>query len=170
MKYDHGLSNTKIYKVWNSMMERCHNLNSSNYSRYGAKGISVCDDWHNPRIFISWALINGFAENLTIERKNFNFGYTPNNCTWILLKDQAKNRGKSVKNTSGYVGVNYHKVKKAWSARITIEGIRKEIGLYNSAEQAHNARTQYFISNDLTEYLKIHELQHNIPKDSSSIK
>lgn len=161
MQYDHGLSKTKVYAVWSSMMDRCYRENASNYNNYGAKGITVCSEWHNPRVFIAWALLNEFAENLTIERVNFYLGYSPENCTWILLKDQAQNRGKTVKNTSGYVGVSYHKTQKKWVARVTIEGTRKIIGEFNTAEEAHAARGSYFIENNLTECLRIYELQHS---------
>lgn len=160
MKYSHGLSNTKLYKTWASMINRCHNPKASNFNKYGAKGIVVCDSWQDPRNFMSWALVNGYSENLTIERIDFTKEYSPQNCKWIPLKDQAKNSCKRQTNTSGFVGVSYHKQKKKWIARVTIQSKRIEIGKYDSAEEAHDARKQYFISNNLPELLEIYERQH----------
>jgi hypothetical protein len=109
---------------------------------------------------MAWALLNGYTDKLTIERKNFTFGYTPKNCTWIPAECQAGNRGMTVKNTSGYVGVNWHKKKEKWFARVTIKNKRIEIGKFDDALEAHQARKQYFIDNNLQEHLRIYELQH----------
>ena len=95
----HGLSKgpdgkkTRLYNIWIRMKQRCFDTNSSDYNRYGGRGITVCPEWNEKyATFYEWATENGYLDNLTIERKNNNGNYEPGNCLWILPKDQAKNR------------------------------------------------------------------------------
>ena len=155
-----AITKTKLYHVWDTMYQRCLNPNSSGYSKYGAKGITLCDEWKDPYHFMGWALLNGYRDGLTIERVDFTSNYCSKNCKWIPAEYQAQNRGKSVKNTSGFVGVNWHADKECWIARVTIKGKRIEIGKYNSAKEAHLARGNYFRDNNLLENLRTYELQH----------
>jgi len=74
------------------MMYRCHKEGSQAYPRYGAKGIVVCPEWHNYAYFYEWAMANGYADNLTIERKKNELGYNPENCEWITKGEQNANR------------------------------------------------------------------------------
>lgn len=60
------------------MVGRCHKENDDNYKNYGAKGIKVCDEWRNDFLeFEKWALINGYDENLSIDRIDVRKDYTP---------------------------------------------------------------------------------------------
>ena len=73
--------------------KRCYSPNSDRYKNYGARGITICDEWKNDYSnFYKWAYNNGYNDNLTIERIDINGNYEPSNCTWISIKDQAKNR------------------------------------------------------------------------------
>ena len=88
----HGLSNDKMYSKWSGMMQRCTNPKASNYERYGGRGIDICDDWrNNPEHFIEWAYSNGYEDGLTLDRKNNNKGYYPDNCRWITTREQQSN-------------------------------------------------------------------------------
>ena len=78
------------------MKQRCQNKNNPKYKNYGAKGICVCEEWKNNfQAFKQWAKENGYEKDLTIERKNINKDYCPENCTWISLKEQSKNRSNN---------------------------------------------------------------------------
>lgn len=155
-----AITKTKLYHVWDSMYQRCLNPKASGYPKYGAKGITLYDEWKDAYKFMGWALLNGFRDGLTIERVDFTLGYCPENCKWIPLEYQAQNRGKSTRNTSGFVGVTWHNNKSCWIARVTVKGKRKEIGTFQSALEAHKARGKYFKDNNLLENLRTYELQH----------
>lgn len=88
----HGLSHTKLYNIWQLMKGRCYNPSNQDYNNYGGRGIYVCEEWkEKPVAFYEWAMSNGYKDGLTIERVNFNEGYTPANCTWIPMSEQGKN-------------------------------------------------------------------------------
>ena len=75
------------------MKDRCYNKNSKIYRFYGERGITICDEWlHDFQTFYDWAIENGYSDNLTIDRINSFGNYEPNNCRWITLSDQQRNR------------------------------------------------------------------------------
>lgn len=89
----HGHSkNSRIYRIWSNMKSRCYNPNASEYSRYGGRGIRICDEWRNDfQVFYDWAMSQGYANNLSIDRKDTNGNYEPGNCQWATSRQQANN-------------------------------------------------------------------------------
>ena len=91
--YKHGGTNTRLYSIWSGMIERCHNPKHKGYKNYGARGIVVCAEWKtNFASFQEWALSNGYAEDLTIDRIENDKPYGPDNCRWISLSAQQHHK------------------------------------------------------------------------------
>lgn len=90
----HGDGNNQNapYKSWKAMLRRCENPKHASYRWYGAKGISVCDDWHDYAKFKQWALTNGWEKGLTIDRIDVSKGYFPENCRWVTQSENAKHQ------------------------------------------------------------------------------
>jgi len=94
--YRHGHSpagkQSKLYMVWNGMKRRCANPNTKDWANYGGRGIKVCNAWLDYRTFRAWATANGYAEGLSLERKDNDGNYEPANCCWIPQSQQSSNR------------------------------------------------------------------------------
>ena len=87
--------NPRLRCIFKSMQDRCLNPNGKDYRWYGAKGISICEEWlNNPKMFEEWALNNGYSDDLTIDRIDPRGDYTPGNCRWISQEDNTRRAGK----------------------------------------------------------------------------
>lgn len=91
----HGESYTRLHSIWAGMKQRCLNPKSPSFTRYGGRGISVCEEWLDYQTFAAWAKANGYRDDLTLERMDVNGGYTPENCKFITLAEQSRNRRSS---------------------------------------------------------------------------
>ncbi len=92
-------SHPQLAQTFKHMMSRCYNLESQDYYNYGARGITVCDEWIRDRnIFCEWSLKNGFENNkkLSIDRIDSSKGYFPENCRWSNATEQARNTRRNV--------------------------------------------------------------------------
>ena len=87
----HGLKGTRLYNIWKNMRQRCTNPNTPAYKNYGGRGIQICPEWNDAKVFYNWAMANGYSDDLSIERKDVNKGYNPQNCTWATRKEQNRN-------------------------------------------------------------------------------
>ena len=88
----------KLRSIWSSMKTRCSNKNRADYQRYGGRGIVVCNRWLKVDNFIE-DMSSQYKVGLTLERKNNDAGYSPNNCFWATRKEQANNTRRNRKIT-----------------------------------------------------------------------
>lgn len=141
----HGESHSRLHNIWCSMNDRC-NPNHANTGNYGKNNISVCEEWRDYTKFAQWARANGYEEGLSIERKDVMGDYCPENCTWIPMEKQARNRtttrwvefqGRrmSLAEAAEIAGLPYKQVhlrlKKGWSLEDALtKPLRKESDLH----------------------------------------
>lgn len=92
----HGLSDTKLYRVWRGIVTRCTNPNCKSFPDYGGRGISVCEAWLTFEGFYEWAIKAGYREGLQIDRKKNDGNYEPGNCSWVSQKENENNRRDTV--------------------------------------------------------------------------
>jgi len=81
-----------VYYIWSAMIQRCENPKNKRYKDYGGRGIKVCAEWHDPAVFIEWALASGWGKGLTLDRIDNDKGYSPDNCRWATWKEQQRNK------------------------------------------------------------------------------
>lgn len=94
--YKHGDSvrnnRERLYTIWAAMIDRVDNHNRKDSKYYADKGISIYEPWRDYLSFKKWSLDNGYVDGLSIDRVNNSLGYCPENCRWVPLKDQNKNK------------------------------------------------------------------------------
>jgi hypothetical protein len=96
----HGRWDHPLYSVWRSMWRRCTVKLDRSYPDYGGRGITVCDQWKDIEKFIADMSPTHF-DGGTLERKDFNGNYCPENCIWITHAEQASNKRSNVMITHG---------------------------------------------------------------------
>lgn len=137
------MKSERLQNIYVNLKQRCYNSKSTFYKNYGGRGITVCDEWLNSEMydgrstkgwiaFKNWALSNGYADNLTIDRIDNSKGYCPENCRWVTMKTQQNNRrsnhlvtykGKtqSLANWCRELNLNYDTIKCRIRRNWTIE-------------------------------------------------
>ena len=122
--------NKRLHDRWKTMRQRSNNPNNLYYKWYGAKGITICEEWNTYSNFETWALANGYRDDLTLDRIDNSKGYSPDNCRYVDRKTQANNRSYSCAyNIDGLTlgefcrqhGLNYAAIKKRLSIGWTME-------------------------------------------------
>ena len=91
----HGGKGTPIFRRWLTMRCRCYQKTHDAYQFYGARGITICDEWQDFVVFRDWALANGFSPGLEIDRINPDLGYSPDNCRFVTHKVNCHNKKKT---------------------------------------------------------------------------
>lgn len=113
-----GMSQERLYAVYNGMIQRCYNHRHPHYNDWGGRGIKVCDEWkYNYQAFRKWALYSGYDDKKdrkyqSLDRIDNDGNYCPENCRWATAKEQNNNQ-RPRKSGTGY--------KYNW----TFEGVTK---------------------------------------------
>lgn len=134
-------SRGRLWRIWRNMRSRCLDQKAKDYDRYGARGITICPEWLAFDPFHSWAIGHGYADNLTLERRENDVGYSPQNCCWATPTEQARNR----RNNSEVAAFGESKCISAWASdpRCTVakQTLRDRIARGVSPELAITARS-----------------------------
>lgn len=133
----HGRSNTSEYYVWCSMIQRCENPNDESFANYGARGIAVCGRWRGSFPTFLADLGERPTPFHTLERRDNDRGYEPNNCHWATRDEQNNNQHKTRRLT--WNGET-HTIRD-WAARIPMsyQALRQRV---YKGWPAHRALTQ----------------------------
>lgn len=88
----YNILNKRLFQCWWNMKSRCDKDSRKDSKYYHDKGITYCKEWNVYENFQEWALSNGYEDTLTLDRINGNLPYSPDNCRWITLAEQQRNR------------------------------------------------------------------------------
>ena len=146
----HRMCHTRLYQIWNSMKQRCSNPKAISYKYYGARGVTVCQEWLNSfQAFYDWAIANGYADNLSIDRRNANGNYCPENCRWTTVKEQQNNTsynrlityGEETHNITQWAeilniprNVLYNRVRRGWDIEKILTTKKRDWRLKNGCK------------------------------------
>lgn len=140
--YRHGerIDNKKnrLYSIWVDIKKRA---GKEKYYEH----VKVCKQWQTYPPFKEWALANGYADSLQIDRIKNHLGYSPKNCRWVTPEKQSQNRRKLFShNTSGYPGVSKVGSKsRPWRAYYCKDNKAIGIGNFKTPLDAHRARLKH---------------------------
>lgn len=122
-RFKHGMVEDRLYQIWHGMKDRCLRENGQHYHKYGGRGITICPEWAESfEAFRDWAMANGYQDNLSLDRKDNDGPYSPDNCRWATRKEQQSNRSNTVFLTHGgetrtlaewsqITGINYYTLR-----------------------------------------------------------
>lgn len=129
----HNMCKTKEYYTWRNIINRCTYKKSRSYKLYGAKGITICQEWKESFIKFYEDMGPAPGPKYSLDRIDNDKGYFKENCRWITISQQAMNRKKYETAKVKYKGVTYEPKKKLYRARITINGKTKSLGRRKTA-------------------------------------
>lgn len=88
----------RIYNIYEKIKSRCYTETECSYKYYGGKGVKVCDEWLGKEGFTNfyeWSMNNGYSDDLTIDRIDYDGNYSPDNCRWVNMITQQNNKSSN---------------------------------------------------------------------------
>lgn len=133
----------RLSRIYSMMKQRCYNSKMPNFKYYGARGIAVCDEWQNDsQSFYEWAILNGYKEELTLDRIDNSGNYEPSNCRWVTAKEQSNHRlnniilsfngeNHTISEWSEITGIKQHVIRNRLIRGWSIENVlTRKVGKY----------------------------------------
>lgn len=144
---NHGLSYHPLFGRWYRMVRRCTNPREAGYKNYGGRGISVCEAWIDPAVYIAYVeqeLGPQPSSSYSIDRIDNDGDYEPGNIRWATRSVQCSNQRQRTSpgypvGITGYKGVKLHKPTGRFAARLHIGGRQISLGYFDSALDAARA-------------------------------
>nr|WP_150959353.1 AP2 domain-containing protein [Aneurinibacillus sp. XH2] len=128
------------YTAWYCMIQRCTNPKNKDYPNYGGRGITVCNRWVNSFESFLEDMGEKPSPNHSVERKNNNAGYSPENCTWADKVQQSRNQRTARNNRTGVRGVYWEKRHEKYYSKITVNKKEIYLGSFDTIEEAAETR------------------------------
>ena len=151
--FRHGLSRHPLYRKWIDIKGRCYRENTNGYKHWDGRGVKMYKPWINdPKAFIEYVMSlphYGNSNFKSLDRINNDGDYVPGNLRWTDFHHQLVNQRKHL-SVTGYVGV--YPSNSRYCSNITVYGKVIRFGTFDTIKEAVNARNNYIISNNLTEY------------------
>ena len=138
------MSRKRLRNIYYGILCRCGNPDHIEFHRYGGRGITVCDEWRdNFEAFYEWAIVNGYDDNLTIDRIDNDKGYSPDNCRWATRLEQQSNLSitikveingtvKTLRQWSRETGIYFNTLYKRYKNGCRGESLIKEVQISKS--------------------------------------
>lgn len=132
----HGMVNTPEWMSWSAMLSRCYNENSIGYKNYGGRGIVVCERWRNS--FENFYIDMGIrpSADYTLDRKDVNGNYEPNNCRWLDRLSQTRNTRFQSNPMNGI----RETISGKFRVSIGVDNKSIELGTFSTIEEAQRVR------------------------------
>lgn len=92
----HGFRHLPEYNIWRGMIDRCYNEKNQHYSRYGGRGILICDEWKESFEAFYADMGSRPSDEHSIDREDNDKGYSKDNCRWTTQDVQTRNRENNV--------------------------------------------------------------------------
>lgn len=118
------------YNTWVNMKQRCCNENHPEYFRYGARGITVCDEWLKSYDVFILDMGPRPSSAHSLDRIDNNKRYCKSNCRWAEKSTQSFNQRVSSDNKTGITGVYKEKQTGTWKAYIRVKGKQITLGRF----------------------------------------
>jgi hypothetical protein len=141
------------------MKQRINNPNKESYRFYGGKGLTICTEWYDVKIFVEWALSRGYKKNLTIDRINNDIGYCPENCRWVTRDEN--NRNKKTKRIGNW---GIYPKKKGYYAQVQKDKINYYGGYSEDINEVIRFRDELVCKIEAQAYLLTNETNLTNPK------